>query len=118
MRWPKRWPRTRSSTRHRRVDRPGGQRIEFAIGPAGEAGPVRGNVRPVAGECAVRKRPILLVAAVTAAGLAALGTVVAQQPSGAPTNSGYTPPKVTPAGGTPVTPVRPPSDWTPSPAPP
>jgi hypothetical protein len=99
------------------MTRPGGKQVH-AVGRQGK--PVWGNVRPVAGVCAVRKRPILLAAAVAAAGLAAFGTVVAQQPSGgpAPPNSGYTPPKVTPAGGTPAPTVRPPSDWTPAPAPP
>ena len=91
----------------------------------------------------MRKRPILLAAAVAVAGLAALGTVMAQQPGGylQPTGgspplsggsyvpppagaglgtgqpaSGYTPPKVTPAGGNlPSTPVvRPYGEWTPN----
>jgi uncharacterized repeat protein (TIGR01451 family) len=60
------------------------------------------------------------------AGLTVLGTVLAQQPSGGgyiqntggyQPSSGYTPTKVTPAGGTlPTTPVvRPYADWTPTP---
>lgn len=59
----------------------------------------------------MRKRSILLVAAVAVAGLAALGTVMAQQPSG-----GYLQPKTTPAApGTVATPtVRPYGDWTPT----
>ncbi len=57
----------------------------------------------------MHKRPILLVAAVAVAGLAALGTVVAQPPS-----SGYTPTKVAPAGGTPTPTTRPYNDWTPT----
>ena len=62
----------------------------------------------------MRKRPILLAAAVAAAGLAALSTVAAQQPS-----SGYTQPTVTPASGTqPVPTTRRYSDWTPTPPPP
>ncbi len=71
----------------------------------------------------MRKRPILLAAGVLAAGLAALGTVAAQQPPGganypAPPGSGYTPTKVIPAGGTPTPPTtpvtRPFNDWTPT----
>jgi uncharacterized repeat protein (TIGR01451 family) len=51
------------------------------------------------GECAVRKRPILIAAAVAVTGLAALGTVMAQQPRGTP-----------PA----TTAVRPYAEWTPT----
>ncbi|AWM38619.1 DUF11 domain-containing protein [Gemmata obscuriglobus] len=62
------------------------------------------------GEWAVRKRPIVLAAAVAVAGLAILGTVVAQQPTGT-----YPQPKVVPASGTlPGTAVRPYGDWTPT----
>jgi len=53
----------------------------------------------------VRKRPIVLVAAAAVAGLAVLGTVVAQPPGG------YGQPK---ASGTPPTTTRPYSDWTPT----
>lgn len=57
----------------------------------------------------MRSRTLFRAAVSTAAvGLAALGTVVAQQPSGLP-----------PAGSTlPATTVRPYSEWTPTPAPP
>ena len=50
----------------------------------------------------MRTRPVLLTAAVAAVGLAALGTVMAQQP---------------PSGALPVTTVRPYTEWTPTPAP-
>ena len=76
----------------------------------------------------MRKRSILLAAAIAAVGLAALGTVVAQQPGGypsppvsggsylpPPTGSGYSAPKTVPAGGTlPAPTTRPYSDWTPT----
>ena len=57
----------------------------------------------------MRKRPIVLAAAVAVAGLAVLGTVVAQQPS-----SGYTQPKVVPASGTLPATTRPYNEWTPN----
>ncbi|AMV26621.1 Large cysteine-rich periplasmic protein OmcB precursor [Gemmata sp. SH-PL17] len=57
----------------------------------------------------MRKRPIVLTAAVAVAGLAVLGTVVAQQPS-----SGYTQPKVVPASGTTSGTTRPYNEWTPN----
>lgn len=91
----------------------------YGIVAVGEPPCSGGRVRPVAGECAVRKRPILLAAAAAVVGLAALGTVVAQQPTGGapfppPPGSGYTPTKVVPAGGTPAPVTRPFNEWTPT----
>src|SRR5436309_1211087 len=71
----------------------------------GTAAAGRGTVRPDAGEMAVRTRLLILAAVAAAAGLAALGTVAAQQPRPA-----------TPAP-LPATTVRPYNDWTPTPAP-
>ena len=64
----------------------------------------------------MRKRPILLAAAALAAGLAVLGTVVAQQPGGGspmgtPPSGGTIPPPATPT-------TRPYNEWTPTPPPP
>ena len=61
------------------------------------------------GELAVYTRPVLLTAVIAALGLAALGTVVAQQPPPTPPNSGPGP------GTLPATTVRPYSEWTPTP---
>jgi uncharacterized repeat protein (TIGR01451 family) len=74
---------------------------------------------PNQGEPAVRKRRILLTAAVTAAGLAALGSVVAQQPSGYP-NYPAAPVGTLPPAGTPLPPppVRQWNDWSPGQPPP
>lgn len=60
------------------------------------------------GELAVRTRPVLLAAAAAAAGLAVLGTVAAQPPSG-----GAGQPRISsgPGGTLPATTVRPYSDW-------
>lgn len=58
----------------------------------------------------MRKRPIVLAAAVAALGLAVLGTVAAQQPVGT-----FPQTKVAPSGGNlPATTVRPYGDWTPT----
>ncbi|HJZ58398.1 MAG TPA: hypothetical protein VKE74_25880 [Gemmataceae bacterium] len=63
----------------------------------------------------MRTRPVLLAAAAAAAGLAVIGTVVAQPPL----PSGYTQPKVlsAPSGTLPATTVRPYSDYSSNPPP-
>src|SRR5438067_10574086 len=67
----------------------------------GSAAAGRGTVRPDAGEMAVRTRLLIVAAAGAAAGLAALGTVAAQQPRPAA------------PGSLPATTVRPYNEWTP-----
>jgi len=62
----------------------------------------------------VKKRRTILTAAVAAAGLAALGTVVAQQPG---SNFPVAPPAAGSGNKLPATTVRPYSEWTPTPAP-
>lgn len=68
----------------------------------------------------MRKRPVLIAAVAVAAGVIALGTVAAQQPTypayppaGAPT---YGQPKAPATGALPGTTVRPYNEWTPQPA--
>ena len=63
----------------------------------------------------MRTRPVLLAAAAAAAGLAVIGTVAAQPPSG-----GYGQPKMSsgPGATLPGSTVRPYTDWSPNQAPP